>query len=160
MVRYRTMNGIAACFIAARSIWVVGQSHNPLYAREVRGFCPVASLKSLPLMTNTNAFIALTFPPPHPSLSPNLWVTFTHKWGYWTQGYWKCLRGRGGLFQNRETKETLHGDQLSLMGEAGGELPGNSHPNPCMEMTDETSPPAFAAPFLRSHSSSLFVSSF
>jgi hypothetical protein len=46
------------------------------------------------------------------------------------------------------------------MGEAGGGLPGNSHPRPCMGMTDETSPPAGAAPFLPGHSLSLFVSSF
>jgi hypothetical protein len=69
-------------------------------------------------------------------------------------------RGRGGLFQNRETKETLPGDQLQVMGEAGGGLPGNSHARPNMGMTDVTAPPALAVPFLRSLSQSLFVSSF
>jgi hypothetical protein len=35
-------------------------------------------------------------PPPTESL------TFTHKWGYWTQAV--RIGGRGGLFQNEETK--------------------------------------------------------
>jgi hypothetical protein len=76
-------------------------------------------------------------------------------------------RGRGGLFQNRETKGTLPGDQLQVMGEApqgvgqaGGGLIGNSHARPNMGMTDVTAPPAFAAAFLRGLSRSLFVSSF
>jgi hypothetical protein len=53
--------------------------------------------------------------------------------------------GHGGLFQNRETKGTLPGDQLQVMGEAGGGLPGNSHARRNMEMTDAPAPPAFAA---------------
>jgi hypothetical protein len=57
------------------------------------------------------------------------------------------LRGRGGLFQNRETKGSLPGDQLQVKGEAGGGLPGNGHVRPNMDVTDVTAPPAFAAPF-------------
>jgi hypothetical protein len=69
-------------------------------------------------------------------------------------------RGRGGLFQNRETKGTLPGDQLQVMVQAGGGLPWNNHAKPKMAMTDVTAPPAFGAPFLRSLCRSLFVSSF
>jgi hypothetical protein len=57
------------------------------------------------------------------------------------------LPRRGGLFQNRETKKSLPGDQLWVKVEAGGRLPGNSHPRPDMGVTDVTAPPAFAAPF-------------
>jgi hypothetical protein len=46
--------------------------------------------------------------------------------------------GHGGLFQNRETKGTLPGDQLQVMVEAGGGLPGNGHSRPNMEMTDKS----------------------
>jgi len=43
------------------------------------------------------------------------------------------------------------------MGEAGGGLPGNSPRNPQMAGAGETSPPAFAAPYLQSLSRTLFV---
>jgi hypothetical protein len=37
------------------------------------------------------------------------------------------LRGRGGLFQNRETKKPVPRVQHEAMVEAGGEAPGNNH---------------------------------
>jgi hypothetical protein len=71
--------------------------------------------------------------------------------GRWSFGaatslQWLSERGRGSLFQNRETKGTLPSDQLQVMGEAGGGLPGNSRARPNMGMTDVTAPSAFAAP--------------
>jgi hypothetical protein len=35
-------------------------------------------------------------------LAPPVGLSFTHKWGYWTQGVW--IEGRGSPFQNEETK--------------------------------------------------------
>jgi len=43
------------------------------------------------------------------------------------------------------------------MGEAGGGLPGNSPRNTQLAGADETSPPAFAVPYLQSLSLTLFV---
>jgi len=43
------------------------------------------------------------------------------------------------------------------MGEAGGGLPGNSPAKTVHGGSGETSPPAFAAPYLRSSSRILFV---
>jgi hypothetical protein len=43
---------------------------------------------------------------------PGIALIFTHNLGCWTQGVLKLLRGRGGLFQNRETKNPLPDDQL------------------------------------------------
>jgi len=43
------------------------------------------------------------------------------------------------------------------MGEAGGGLPGNSPSNTQLAGAGETSPPAFAAPYLQSLSRTLFV---
>jgi len=46
---------------------------------------------------------------------------------------------------------------LWAMGEAGGGPPGNSPWNPQRTGTEETTPPAFATPCLRSLSRTLFV---
>jgi len=68
--------------------------------------------------------------------------------------------GHGGLSKNRTTKKSHHIVQLRAMGEAGGGLLGNLPAKILHGGAGETSPPAFAAPYLRSISRSLFVFSF
>jgi len=50
-----------------------------------------------------------------------------------------------------------HDGRLWATGEAGGGLPGNSPRHPQLAGAGETSPPAFAAPYLQSLSRTLFV---
>ena len=66
-------------------------------------------------------------------------------------------RGRGGLSQYRTTKKPHHSLRLQAMGEAGGGLLGNLPAKTLHGGAGETSPSAFAAPYLRSISRSLFV---
>ena len=57
--------------------------------------------------------------------------------------------GHGGLPQNRTTKKPHRRVQLWAMGEAGGGLPRNSPNITVYAGAGETSPPAFAAYYLR-----------
>jgi hypothetical protein len=66
-------------------------------------------------------------------------------------------KGHGGLSKNRTTKKPHRIGSLKAMGEAGGELPENSPSKTVQAGDGETSPPAFAAPCLRSLFCILFV---
>ncbi len=55
---------------------------------------------------------------PHPALSPTVGLTFTHDWSYWTQGV--RIGGRGGVFQNEETKREIGNGSRVVVALSGG----------------------------------------